>query len=430
MSVRAKAMGAWRGHARAATTMVVAISISAAIAATASGITAHPHDQGKVQYPNPLPVPFTPHTGGANDANHSHLGGVAVKEVNPSAFGGLGPHMVDMAATPAWNTYSTWDNRVYRNGDTAAVVAYGHGYIDPAAGNQPRYNFGAGIVGLGAATLAEIQARTLTSWQTWQSTAKAQGEGSRTTPDGTALRTDLAFQDVHAAGGAIEFTINLAPTAAGSFGGWSPGAVSMSFSSNPQVQVFLNNPAMPMDFNNPHPDWEVSSDGLALGNVAKVYGALTPNITLPYNFAAGAPAALAQDIDYMCVKAGGCGAGVGQGSEWEGSEAAFTALALQVSDSAGGAAAPATTTPLFQADFLSLSIHEWGHAIGLDHSPAGVMFAQSPFTLGVTSRTIDVNNAIGAALLYSIPVPEPQSIALLVVGFVAAISRCPRRKGL
>ena len=64
---------------------------------------------------------------------------------------------------------------------------------------------------------------------------------------------------------------------------------------------------------------------------------------------------------------------------------------------------------------------------GLLHSPGGVMNAADPFTLNVLTRDIDVNNAKGAAALYSITVPEPGTAALVLFalcGFVARRGRC------
>ncbi len=410
----------WQRHRYAAMTILLGL-MGWTYCSEAIAITPHPHTQPKVQYPNPLPGVLTPHSGGVNDANLSHVKGVGVKEIaNIPSFPASQPgsYMVDNVATPNWNTYASWDNRTFRNG-IGSETAYGHGYIDPAPGNQPRYKFGAGITGLGAPTLAKIQARMQTTWQAWQTAAKAQGEGLRTAPDGTALKTDLAFQDVQVAGGPAEISIDLITLPAGQFGAWNPNALTLNLASTISVGVFVDNPANSGTVN---PDWQVSSDGLALGNGTKVFQGISPSINLPYNFTDAAPAILTQDIDYLCVKVGGadaCGPGVDTNSQWEGSEAAFTNLGLNVADQAGGATAPAIPTPLFQADYLSLVIHEWGHALGLDHAPVGsTMATLSPLTLGVTNRTIDTNSAIGAAVLYSIPVPEPSSSLLLVIGIV------------
>src|ERR1700710_758826 len=124
--------------------VLVALAFTAgALACSATwAVPIHPNDQGKIQYPNPLPNPLL---------NHSHVGGTGVKEVNPSAAGAPGPHMVDSAATETWRTYSAWDNRTYRNGD-AAGQPYGHGYIEPTDATRPRYLFGAAVPGTPGAT--------------------------------------------------------------------------------------------------------------------------------------------------------------------------------------------------------------------------------------------------------------------------------------
>jgi hypothetical protein len=362
----------------------------------------HPDDQGKIQYPTPLPNPLL---------NHSHVGGIPVKEVNPSAFGNPGPHMVDTAATQTWRTYAAGDNRTYFNGD-AAGQPYGHGYIEPTDATRPRYAFGANTPG--GVDLTNIEADIQSIWQSWETAAKSQGQDTRTTPDGTPLATGLSFREqVAADAGAKEIDIDFGGT---TFGVWQPGAQTLRFTLTPKVNVFVSTPG-----GAPNADWQVSSDNLAL-NGAKAWAAQTPQITLPWNFTNGAPTTAGVpnggDLDYKCVNALGCGAGAPFNSTFEGTEAAFLALGLNVADSAGGAVIGATDAPIVQADFISVALHEWGHIIGLDHvTPAtATMNAASPFTLGVLTRTIDLGSAKGAAVLYSIPVPEPTAV---VLGFFA-----------
>jgi hypothetical protein len=363
----------------------------------------HPHDQGKIQYPNPLPV---------NLANHSHVGGIGVQEVNPSAFGNPGPHMVDTANPQTWRTYAAWDNRTYFNGD-AGGQPYGHGYIEPTDATRPRYIFGANVPG--GADLTNIKSSIQSIWQSWEAAAKAQGQNSRTTPDGTPLITNVSFREsVAADAGAKEIDIDFGGA---TFGVWTPAAQTLRFMVTPQVNVFVSTAG-----GAPNPDWQVSNDNLALGG-AKAWAAQKA-VALPWNFTNAAPTTagvpFGGDLDYKCVAALGCGAGAALNSTFEGTEAAFLALGLKVADSAGGAVINAADTPIVQADFISVALHEWGHVIGLDHvTPAGsTMHAASPFTFGVLTRTIDVGSAKGAAVLYSIPIPEPATFVIMLVATI------------
>ncbi len=390
---------------------VVGAAFCSSIGDRVEAMPPHPHDQGKIEYPNPLPNPLR---------NHSHVGGIGVKEVAPSASGAPGPHMVDSAATQTWRTYASWDNRTYRNGDAPAGQPYGHGFIEPTAATQPRYAFGPNTPG--GADLTAIKNSIAFAWTTWEFAAKAEGEGTRTTPDGTSLLTSLSFRETGAAdAGAKEIDIDFGGTTPGV---WNPGAQTLRFMQNIKAKVFVSTVA-----GAPDADWEVSSDALALNDPLKGWGALTPEITLPWNYGAAAPTAAGVpnggDLDYKCVNAAGCGAAAFN-AVFEGTEAAFLALGLKVADSLGGAIVNASDAPIKQADFRSVALHEWGHVIGLDHVDVktATMYDFSPFTLGALTRGIDLGSAAGAAVLYSIPIPEPSVTMLtLIAGIVAGAIR-------
>src|SRR4051812_38051788 len=80
-----------------ATTLAIATIASS----VAWAIPPHPHDAGKIAY-------------GTAATNHSHVGGIGVKEVNPSPVTNIAKnHMVDTAAVQTWRSYASWDDRTY-----------------------------------------------------------------------------------------------------------------------------------------------------------------------------------------------------------------------------------------------------------------------------------------------------------------------------
>lgn len=324
-----------------------AFSVGALVGSSAWAMPPHPHDQGKLEFPNPRPVTLL---------NHSHVGGIPVREVNPGTFG-PGPHLVDdnaVAASQTWRTYSTWDNRTYRNGDVAAGQPYAHGFIEPTDATRPRYLFEPSVP---VANLAAIRAAFTSIWQSWRNAAQAEGQNTRTTPDGTRLVTALSFRESLAGdtgGKEIDVLFDNPP----SFGVWSPTAQTLRFQTTPTVNVFVSNGSGAANT----AGWQVSNNnGVTFGP--------SVSIALPWNFTSGAPTNAGVpnggDLDYKCVNVAGCGGGSVDGQIFEGNEGTFPALTI--ADSAGGAQIPATNTPIVQADFISVALHEWGHIIGLDH---------------------------------------------------------------
>ena len=243
--------------------------------------------------------------------------------------------MVDNAATPQWLSEAVWDDRFHRfadaNSDNLNDFAgqYGHGFIDPAF--RPRDRFDANdYTPAGAFNLPMIQQRFQETWQAWDAAAKAQGQNSRTEPDGSLLRTSVVFEDVGTVA-AAEILIDLVPgmeAAGGPYAEWiisptQPNAANgnaalrtLVIEPNPTTQVWVYNAGNP---STPNASWQLSSDG------GTTFAAKTPQIALGWNFTAGGPANLAQLIKYKCVNAAGCGT-IPTGQVRNGNEADFTAL--------------------------------------------------------------------------------------------------------
>ena len=84
-------------------------------------------------------------------------------------------------------------------------------------------------------------------------------------------------------------------------------------------------------------------------------------------------------------------------------------------------------------DFFTIALHETGHILGLQHAqgdPTGNIMREKielEASWNKTLQTIDADSAFGAAMLYTIAVPEPATVALLLLA-VSSIGGCRRRR--
>lgn len=358
---------------------------------------------------DPLAVPDT--------TNHLHI-----EDVNITVLPGLGfAHNKGAGAENFdWGAEAAWDDRFLRFTDTASgrnglADRFGHGYIDPAF--KPRYGFAADVPA-GAKPLVDE------AMSTWNERAKDEGEETRTTPAGNDLKTSVIFERV--AAGARELLVDFMEgfqeigNAAAEWILSATQVVGYPAADTPATRTLLFEATPTSIISASQAGWKVSTDGLALGNAAKVYSATTSNFATNWSFDK-TPEVLFDDLDFDYQAP--------DGTQYEGNEAAFAALGITVRDNWGGfpALAATSTLDIFESDFFSVALHEWGHVIGLLHSNGGIMKSDAPFTLNHLTQTIDNNAAFGAAAMYSIPVtrnrtiPAPDSLILFGSGLIGLL---------
>jgi hypothetical protein len=344
-----------------------------------------------------------------DNINHVHIEGANIVSM---------PNVGFKDAKDAWVAEAAWDDRYLRFQDTGTSETnglwekFGHGYIDPTY--QPRYMFADDVPN-------DAQTRVTEAMLLWNTRAKDEGEQKRTAPDGTPLKTSVIFEKV--VSGAKELLVDFIEgfqeirdavaewvVSAKQIVGGLVGQVTtktLVVESTPTVEIGVDwdDGLKPSDPNKRY--WKISNDSLALNDPNKSWSVWTDSYDMGWSYDK-TPEILFddEDIDYMSPT----------GDKYEGDETDFLSLGLNLQDSWGEKISTNSLVDIYEADFYSIALHEWGHVIGLLHSNDGIMYTYSPFTFNHTHQFIDNDNAYGAAALYSIPSPEPSTLLLLCFG--------------
>lgn len=372
----------------------------------------HPDVPAKISWQHKPGVP--------NYINHVHIEDANIVSIPKVGFKDV---------KNAWVAESAWDDRYLRFQDTGTSETnglwenFGHGYIDPTY--KPRYMFANDVPN-------EAQALVTEAMLLWNTRAKEEGEQKRTAPDGTPLKTSVIFEKVVSGAKELlvdfiegfeeireavaEWVVSTKQIVTGLIG--KVTTKTLVFESTPTVamRVDWDDGLGSSDPNKRY--WKISNDTLALNDPNKLWSVWTDSYDMGWSFDK-TPEILNNDvdIDYMSPT----------GDKYEGDEADFRSLGLNLIDSAEEKISADSLIDIYEADFYSVALHEWGHVIGLLHSNDGIMDAYSPFTFNHTHQFIDDDNAYGAAALYSIPSPEPSTLLLLCFG-LGGIFACRRKK--
>jgi hypothetical protein len=372
----------------------------------------NPHSDAAPDISWPTPAPAAPET-----TNHFHLVLRAGETITQNAS--------SISSNKNWAADSVWDDRFYRFQDTPAADGgvnalaskFGHGYIDPTF--VPRYTFNNV-----PAAAQPILTNDFTLWNTAaQGAATAVGNK---TPAGTPTKTSIAFQNVAAGNGAefkIQFYNNFQSTQS-AFAEWMPSAEQISPGS-PVVAgdiIVMGYEANPRNSVNAPAGWQLrikdTDPGTPGNQPGPLMGSFGENVGWWFNNAA--PAA-SDNVDLEYSSDGGTTV-VDQ-------LPAGQLLSTNTFRTITGAATD--VVQFFPMDFQTIALHETGHILGLLHDPSSaagaagnIMRSQIAFdaSFGNTQRTIDGDSAYGAAILYTIPVPEPVGAAL-VLAFGVLVTR-------
>jgi hypothetical protein len=326
--------------------------------------------------------------GNPDTHNHFHMNLKMGETITKTAF--------SLDSNKDWRAFSVWDDRFYRYADadnnfnSDVIDNFAHGYIDPTF--APRYRFV-------DAPNNDAKARLNETFGVWDTAAKAAAAG-KTTPNGTALKTSIAasnndtnyeftiafiegFQEKHNA--FAEWLVSESQRQAG-----DPSVMTLVFETTPTNSISIQQAG-----------WQISKDNGTTWHT-------TLEHQVGWSFDKDPEIAVTMDIDYRTSD------GMGGFTVYEGNEAGFGALGLSLGTNTFINFVAGNDLAFFEMDLYTIALHEVGHVLGLLHTDVANNIMHSQIakyaSFGDKLHTIDGGSAHGAALLYSIPVPEPTAL--------------------
>lgn len=357
-----------------------------------------------------------PHPNGASDISYIQDGSRSPEQTNhfhlPLRSGESLSFSSDvnsygLKSNGGWGAQHAWDDRTNRFADTpedgdgrnALLDRFGHGYVN--ASRPVLYSFEDNVPNGAQTLLAEALAA-------WETAAKAQSAG-KTTSSGKALITSLKFNQAPQ-GESSQYYYRFSDAMQGTrkvyaewvvsedrvpLGGGVSGRNSMVFEADP--------------FN-----FVRAPEGVTLKVAGQLVSTNTFTRRVGWSFDK-TPDAIEVDLQYVKD---------GQTFESLPGEELTTNTFLKIP--------AADKISFYQMDFWTIALHETGHILGLLHAdgdPTGnIMRANVEWQAAWNTsllQSIDADSAFGAAMLYTIPVPEPSTV-LIWAAAVVFIRRRPR----
>lgn len=338
------------------------------------------------------------------DTNHFHIPlrtGETITVSNDSSNYGL-------KSSKGWGAFADWDNDQYRftdtevkgDGQNALLNNFAQGYIDPA--HPPLYSFDPKVPDAAKPLIA----KTFTAW----SQAAQAVSAANKSPAGSELKTGISFKPAGSGRGQFEFDfVDGIQSTRTALAEWvcSVDRVGGKITQN-----------MTMAFEKTPSDFVQAPTGYTIR--AKNSGAFGVAFSQEVGWSYDKTPAVAATVDLEYTRER-------DGKVFDDLSAVDPTLMLTTN--IGTTIPTSDKINFYKVDFLTIALHETGHILGLQHSAddlsGSIMRAsiQKDAAWGGTMQTIDANSAFGAAELYTIPVPEPASAAVLASVFLMMLRR-------
>ena len=288
-----------------------------------------------------------------------------------------------------WDINKAWDNHTLHSAfNNPADTDWAHGMI---VGTAVQYVWG-GLIPDVAKDIVEY------GYNDWIAKATVQYNANKDPWDILAINFDR-FDDV----GPTDITVNFVEGLAGAYGEFSSTGHTIQFEATPTFEL-------------------KTAGGLKQIRLGDA-GTSGTQISIPVDWSYdGTPVATLTDFDYS----------VDGGTNWTDAPPVGFGDLDWGGASFGHLISPADQLNIFEMDFLTIALHEIGHSIALGHignDLTAIMRTDiADFALFGNTMAIDNDSALAVAIDYTYAVPEPATLALVLVGGFLFIGRRARHR--